>query len=107
MSVIPKEKADFNNQSRQLEVLKFNNDEKSLKDRFETLKKQHEAALEAKEQAVNMNYFLENQLNNANREIELLNEEINKLVKEKKELEEMKEVLFRLVYYFAKRELGM
>lgn len=54
-----------------------------------------------------MNYFLENQLDNANREIELLNEEINKLVKEKKELEEMKEVLFRLVYYFAKRELGM
>lgn len=105
MSVIPKEKVELSNQSRQLELVKF--DGGSLEERFETLKKQHEAALDAREQAINMNYFLENQLDNANREIELLNEEINKLVKEKKELEEMKTVLFRLVYYFAKRELEL
>lgn len=64
-----------------------------------------EHALKAKEEAIEINYRLENENMKLKDEIKQLNKEINKLAKENKELEEMKAVLFRLVYYFSKREL--
>ncbi|WP_346208379.1 hypothetical protein NSS91_07485 [Caldifermentibacillus hisashii] len=51
----------------------------SITKRYEVLKEQLEIALVTKEQAINENMFLENQLHNAREEIHRLNAEINKL----------------------------
>lgn len=73
-----------------------------------------EHALKVKEEAIEINYRLENRLREANKEIERLNEEINELNKlyrkaldENRELEQMNEIMMNLVYIFTKRELGL
>ncbi|MEK0285934.1 hypothetical protein [Caldifermentibacillus hisashii] len=53
----------------------------SITKRYEALKEQLEIALQTKEQAINYNAFLENQLYKAKQEIIRLNEEINNLTR--------------------------
>lgn len=53
----------------------------SITKRYEALKEQLEIALQTKEQAINYNAFLENQLYKARQEIKRLNEEINQLTR--------------------------
>lgn len=55
----------------------------SITQRYEALKEQLEIALQTKEQAINYNAFLENQLYKAREEIKRLNEEINELVQKR------------------------
>jgi len=76
-----------------------------FKDKVVSLGVQLEQALEAKDQAINMNYFLENQLNKANGEIQLLKEEINSLAKEKKDLEKFNLIMMQFVYFLCGRVL--
>ena len=109
MTVIPKENVVYDTQPVP------NENKKSV------LMDELDYAHRAKEQAIQLNYRLENRLREAQREIERLNEEINQLNKEKlekerlyklaldenTELEEMNRIMMNLVYIFAKRELGL
>ena len=104
MALIEKEKAEL------LEISK-------PKGKMDELDK----TLDAKNQAYQFNAELENKLREAQKEINRLNEEINELNKEKlekerlyklaldenTELEEMNRIMMKLVYIFAKRELGL
>ena len=99
MSVIHKEKVAEETENKQ---------EKDV------LRDELEYAHRTKEQAIKINYRLENRLREANKEIERLNEEINELNKlyrktldENRELEQMNEIMMNLVYFFTKRELGL
>lgn len=56
----------------------------SITKRYEVLKEQLEIALQTKEQAINYNAFLENQLYKARQEIKRLNDEINQLTMTRK-----------------------
>jgi len=53
----------------------------SITKRYEALKEQLDHALAAKDQAIRINAFLENQLHKAKQEIIRLNEEINNLTR--------------------------
>ena len=93
----------------------------NLESKVEELKNDLEYEREAKEQAIKINYDLENRLRGLQKEIEMLNNEINQLNQEKlekeklykkaldenTELEEMNRIMMNLVYIFAKRELGL
>lgn len=109
MTVIPKENVVYDTRPVPIE-----NKKSALMDELDY-------AHRAKEQAIQLNYRLENRLREAQREIERLNEEINQLNKEKlekerlyklaldenTELEEMNRIMMNLVYFFTKRELGL
>lgn len=88
--------------------------EDETKSKIEALQEELEYERNAKKQAVEINYRLENKIREYSKEIERLNEEINELNKiykksldENRELEDMKDISLRLVYYFCKRELGL
>ena len=80
-----------------------------------------EKVLDAKHQAIQRNLELENKIRESQKEIERLNQEINEINKEKlekerlyklaldenTELEEMNRIMMKLIYIFAKRELGL
>lgn len=102
MTVIPKENVVYDTRPAPIE-----NKKSALMDELDY-------AHRAKQQAIEINYRLENRLREANKEIEHLNEEINELNKlyrkaldENRELEQMNEIMMKLVYIFTKRELGL
>ena len=115
MALIEKEKVEL------LEQTKPKNEIDELMGRYWALKDELDKALDAKNQAYQFNAELENKLREAQKEINRLNEEINELNKEKlekerlyklaldenTELEEMNRIMMKLVYIFAKRELGL
>lgn len=115
MALIEKGKVEL------LEQTKPKGEIDELMGRYWTLKDEHEKALDAKHQAIQRNLELENKIREARREIERLNQEINEINKEKlekerlyqlaldenTELEEMNRIMMKLVYIFAKRELGL
>ncbi len=124
MTVIPKENVKINPYARHVEIRNLNGDkyiledEKPLKNENniekEALKKELEYAHRAKDQAIEINYKLENRISELNKEKDRLNEEINELNKlyrkaldENRELEQMNEIMMNLVYIFTKRELGL
>lgn len=103
---------NVNGQRYILEEEKATEDE--TKSKIEALQEELEYERNAKKQAVEINYRLENKIREYSKEIERLNEEINELNKiykksldENRELEDMKDISLRLVYYFCKRELGL
>ena len=120
MTAFKRENAIFEPKSNPVPIRSLNGDryllenEKPEENEIEALRDELEYERRAKSQAVEINYKLENQLREAKREIEHLNEEINELNKlyrkaldENRELEQMNEIMMNLVYIFAKRELGL
>ena len=115
MALIEKEKAEL------LEISKPKGKMDELMAKYWALKDEHEKVLDAKHQAIQRNLELENKIRESRREIERLNQEINEINKEKlekerlyqlaldenTELEEMNRIMMKLVYIFAKRELGL
>ena len=119
MTVIPKENVKINPYSRHVEIRNLNGDkyiledEKPLKNENniekEALKKELEYAHRAQDQAIEINYKLANRISELNKEKDRLNEEINELNKlyrkaldENRELEQMNEIMMKLVYIFTK-----
>lgn len=115
MALIEKQKVGL------LEQTKPKGEIDELMGRYWALKDEHEKVLDAKHQAIQRNLELENKIRESRREIERLNQEINEINKEKlekerlyqlaldenTELEEMNRIMMKLVYIFAKRELGL
>ena len=115
MALIEKQKVEL------LEQTKPKGEIDELMGRYWALKDEHEKVLDAKHQAIQRNLELENKIRESRREIERLNQEINEINKEKlekerlyqlaldenTELEEMNRIMMKLVYIFAKRELGL
>lgn len=120
MTVSKRENAIFEPKSHPVSIRNLSGEryvldvERSAEKEKDALWAEVEYAHRAKEQAIEINYRLENRLREANKEIERLNEEINELNKlyrkaldENRELEQMNEIMMKLVYIFTKRELGL